>query len=429
MVDLEPVGGGVEVAVVEDAVPGGVAPGHHRRPGGRGDGRDAAPERPVGGSGEQSVEVGHHPPPPHRVEHRPGRAVESEDNQAFGLRHVDSFSIVFDSRGGDDGWRLGFWDRDQLGAEVEPERGLVMVAEPPPLDRGSVNSAESAADFPAPGQIRLGPAKRLGEGPGQPVDPGDDIRRRRAFDRDGEDRVGELTDPLGHGQTCGVRGEHPPEAAGGDPPVVVGEVMNPEVEREGDDENAAGPEDAEHLVEGAPDLEDMLEGLDGDGRADRPRGEAQGADVLDPVDAGAGPEVGADVGPTREQPPEVGIVELSPGLVRAELVDRPRAVERLGDDPGKSLGVVSQGRAPLLEARSVGRSSRRLGEAAGGSRRGWYAIPRSRSIRTAPGMEMSDPLTGFRRLKYGPASRSCRQSRVPNQCSLANDIGRSLTFW
>ena len=70
------------------------------------------------------------------------------------------------------------------------------------------------------------------------------------------------------------------------------------------------------------------------------------AHVLDAVDAGAGPHVAADVSLAGEEAPEVGVLDLALDLIRAELEDRPGAVERLGDEPAERLVVVAHRGAP-----------------------------------------------------------------------------------
>ena len=131
--------------------------------------------------------------------------------------------------------------------------------------------------------------------------------------------------------------------------------MNPEIQRRRDDEDAAGLEDAEDLVERPADLEDVLERLDAEHRAGRVVGQADRRDVLDAIDAGTRPHVAADVLLAREQAAKVGVALLALDLVRAELEDRAGAVERLGHEAAERLVVVAHRRgSSLSRARAEG---------------------------------------------------------------------------
>ena len=61
---------------------------------------------------------------------------------------------------------------------------------------------------------------------------------------------------------------------------------------------------------------------------------------------GPGPHVAADVGLAGEERPQVGVIDLALDLVRAELEDRPGAVERLGDELAERLVMVAHRGAP-----------------------------------------------------------------------------------
>ena len=63
--------------------------------------------------------------------------------------------------------------------------------------------------------------------------------------------------------------EHPPQAVGCHPPVVVRVAVNPEIQRRRDDEHAPRLEDAKHFVERPAHLENVLECLDAEHRAGR----------------------------------------------------------------------------------------------------------------------------------------------------------------
>ena len=126
--------------------------------------------------------------------------------------------------------------------------------------------------------------------------------------------------------------------------------MDPEVQRRGDDEQAARLEDAEDLVERPADLEDVLERLDAEDGPGRRVGQADRADVLDAIDARAR----AACRSRRNALPgnsaaEVGVIDLALDLVRAELVDRAGTVERLGHQAAERLVVVAHRAALLLE--------------------------------------------------------------------------------
>src|SRR5262249_6700311 len=106
----------------------------------------------------------------------------------------------------------------------------------------------------------------------------------------------------------------------------------------------------EDLVEGAADLENVLERLDAEYSAGRRVRERDGADVLDAIDAWPRPHVAAEVLLARKQAAEVGVINLSLDLVRPELEDRAGTVKGLGHEPAEGLVVVAHriGRRPSL---------------------------------------------------------------------------------
>ena len=70
--------------------------------------------------------------------------------------------------------------------------------------------------------------------------------------------------------------------------------------------------------------------------------------VFPALDAGPRPHVAADIGPAGEEAAEVGVVLLPLDLVRAELVHRAGAVERLGRELTERLIVVAHRRRSSL---------------------------------------------------------------------------------
>src|SRR5690349_17298214 len=136
--------------------------------------------------------------------------------------------------------------------------------------------------------------------------------------------------PLIARQLRSVRCELPAQTARGHAPVIVRVSVDSEVKRRRDEEQSPRLEDAEDLVEGLMDVEDVLERLDAEDRADGRVGQVDRRDVLDPIDPGALAEVAADVRLPREQAPQVGVIKLTLDLVRTELIDRSRAIKRLG---------------------------------------------------------------------------------------------------
>src|SRR5262249_39039914 len=136
-----------------------------------------------------------------------------------------------------------------------------------------------------------------------------------------------------------------------------------EVQRRGDDEDPTRSEDPRDLVERPPDLEDVLERLDAKHRAGRLIRQADRRHILDAVHARTWTHVAADVVSCREELAEVGVAFLPFDLVRAELEDRTRAVDRLGHQAAERLVVVAHRRGSSLSR--AGKTSSRRAERSG----------------------------------------------------------------
>ena len=179
VVDLHLAGDRVVIAVVEDAVPGRAAAGHHGGPGrgrhGRdrssGASREAAPAR-------KASRLGISPRCAHRVEHGPGRAVQAQDDQSIdGLRHDIGSSTAPRSGGGSAGnpgssgcgVRSGFRGSSpagEAGLDVDVEIGRVVVGRP-----GAARPSTDRCGEPA------GAASRRPAGPPRPGGAQSTIRR------------------------------------------------------------------------------------------------------------------------------------------------------------------------------------------------------------------------------------------------------------
>ena len=134
--------------------------------------------------------------------------------------------------------------------------------------------------------------------------------------------------------------------------------MDPEIQRRRDDEHAPRLEDPEDLVERPPHLEDMLKRLDakhGSGRSVR---QADGRDVLDPVNARSRSHVAANERFAREEIAQVRVAFLPLDLERAELVHRGRTIERLGHEAAERPVVVPHSLCSSLSRRSRSRGPR-----------------------------------------------------------------------
>lgn len=118
-----------------------------------------------------------------------------------------------------------------------------------------------------------------------------------------------------------------PEAFRREPPVVMRVGMNREEHDRGEDADAALAQHSVKLAASGQRVRAMLERVEAQRRPDFVRCEAQGPQVLDPVDTRAGAHVGAEEAPAREQPTQVvGLAGLD--LERSKLDDRLRQLDR-----------------------------------------------------------------------------------------------------
>jgi hypothetical protein len=129
--------------------------------------------------------------------------------------------------------------------------------------------------------------------------------------------------------------------------------VNPKIERRRDQKHPAGTEDPIDLVEGASNLKNVFKRFD---TKDGPRlavSQRDSADVLDAIDPRSGSHIAADIAFTGEERAEIGVIELSLDLIRAELVNRAWAIERLGREAAERLVVIAHRNGSSLSPSDV----------------------------------------------------------------------------
>src|SRR5262249_53485734 len=107
---------------------------------------------------------------------------------------------------------------------------------------------------------------------------------------------------------AGIALEQKLEGRGGETPVVVGIVVDAEVKRARQQQDAIGPQHAVDLVEPAPEAAHMLEGVEADHRADRAGLLRQILDLRDAIDARPRTHVDADIRATWKEAAEIEVV-------------------------------------------------------------------------------------------------------------------------
>ncbi len=123
-------------------------------------------------------------------------------------------------------------------------------------------------------------------------------------------------------------------------PIIRRIIVNLEMEGARHQQGAVRPEHPADLLEAAPEMRHVLEGVHGDDRAHRGVGLGQALDVGYQVHPRPRPPIQADVGLAVEKAAQVGNSFLTLDLVGADLYDRPRQIKGFRHRPGHALQKV-----------------------------------------------------------------------------------------
>lgn len=117
---------------------------------------------------------------------------------------------------------------------------------------------------------------------------------QRPFEGDADDRVRKTFQPAG-GDDDALKGlQKAPESAGREAEVVVGKGMHREIPDGGHEDHPAGSEHALDLLERAPGLADMFDGVEKKRRSDGGIRKAERVEILQLVHPRAGAQIAAD---------------------------------------------------------------------------------------------------------------------------------------